>query len=207
MDIYYLLPPKAHPAREISNPYSGSHVVRVQGPDYYGARANALRHADEQGERYAFICVGHCSPVKVLRRDWAKHGYPPYRPPINLDPTPNNDHGILGYVNRLLEQHAGAVLLPPLGAVAQVRDSWDVVVPCTPMVVGYNVKAALRASPETPSLEYNLIKDGYRVITLGDCAYVQFGPTVMDTYGTASKWKDAYEKALQPFLPRLRSRD
>ena len=176
-----------------------SHVVTVHGSDWYGARARAFRHAAEQGERRCLVMVGHCQLMRVHRsRSDPRGGTPETIDPVSRGPL--HDHGALLYLDRLLRQYVGAVMVPPLGAIRQLPAGWARDTPTIPMVGAYSIAAVMSVPHVGPALGYNLASAGYCVVTLGDYAYTQHGPTVMDEYGTTTTWKKAYEQAIQAYL-------
>lgn len=188
MNTYILLPPGGTYRDGFSNPLGPVHTVRVKSNDYYDARSRAMHHAALSGARHLLVLVGHC------RLAWAPHRGTPG--PANT----NHQHGLCLYAQRLLRDHAGAVLVPPVSAVKQVPPGWGVHLPVPPMVAAYSVAAVMHHDTAAPNLGYNLCKDGFRVFTLGDFCYTQFGPTVLDEYGTHTKWKRAYDQAIEAFL-------
>lgn len=188
MNTYLLLPPGGMYRGGFSNPLGPVHTLRVKGDDYYEARGRAVQHAVATGANYLLLVVGHC------RLTWT---------PRQGQPQPAGDthqHGLCLYLRRLLREQAGAVLVPPLGAAKQVPPGWGLHMPVPPMVAAYSVAAVMRHDPTEPSLGYNLCKDGFRVLTLADYAYEQNGPTVLDEYGSTTKWKRAYDQAIEAFL-------
>lgn len=188
MNTYLLLPPGGTYRGGFSNPLGPVHISRVKGGDYYNARARAVQHAIATGARRLLVVVGHarlvCAPLGGAQ--YVAGGL--------------HQHGLCLYVDRLLREQAGAVLVPPLSAVKQVPPGWGLRMPVPPMVAAYSVSAVGCHNPAEPSLGYNLCKDGYRVLTLADYAYEQHGPTVLDEYGSATKWNRAYEQAIRAFL-------
>jgi hypothetical protein len=201
MRIYYLTPRGHNIVHKLDTAGLGgmaSHAVYVEGGDWYAARAKAFQHAAHAGERQCLIVVGHCAPFQVHRtQDNGKRMVPKVVP---VAPHPYSDHALVLYVSRMLRQHVGAVLVPPLGAVAQIPTGWARQTPVIPMVAAYTVAAVMSVDHTTSALGYNLSKAGFRVVTLGDYAFEQKGPTVLDEYGTKTKWEKAYDEATRAFL-------
>lgn len=199
MKVYYLCKPGQDPVYELSNPLGESHVVRVRGDaDWYAARARALEHAAMSGAGRCLVVVGHARPTQVLRtapRD--RRSLATTQPIV---PSHLTDHALLTYLDRLLRQYAGAVLVPPYGATRHLPGGWAEQIPSVAMVAGYSIPAAMTCDYEDRALEYSMVVKGYRVLTLSDYGFDQFGDTVLDTTGTATSWKKAYENALRPFL-------
>jgi hypothetical protein len=142
--------------------------------------------------------VGHTDVRHVRRRDWSKKDYPEVFDPIA--PSDRQDHAFINYVERLLEQYAAMVLVPPIGAVKHMHAVWEEHCPTLPMVAAYRVDAAMSVDMAGFSVGYELAGRGYRVLTLGDYGYLQQGPTVFDEYGSTKKWRRAYEQALEELL-------
>lgn len=178
IDVYYLTPEGGKPVHVLDNPYGASRVVTVRGGDYTRAKAKALEHAQDK----CLIVVAHCQPMRC-----AAQGVP--RPHSTYD-----DHGLLLYLERILNDYAGAVVLPHVSELPFMVRGWEYNVPRAPMMAAYSAQA-VRGLPVP--LEYNLVKKGYRVVTTGDYAYDQYGPTVLHPYGTKEQWNHAHEKTLE----------
>lgn len=194
MDIYYLCFRGARPAHVLSNPLGASRSVVVRGAaDWYAARARAFEHAAAAGSRFVMVVTGLSTAFKA-RRDaaGAVHACPR---------TPYTDHALVLYVARLLRQHVGAVLVPPGGALRQIPACGVDLLPTMPVCAGYRTAAVMENDYTGPGLEFGMVSSGYLTTTLGDFGVLPFHPPgVLDTYGTHTKWKQAHEKALRPFL-------
>lgn len=193
MDIYYLCRAGTTPAHPLSNPIGGSFTVQVRGgTDWYAARARALEAAAAKGRRFVLVVAGHCTlaPVRLVKRS-------PVRLAVHA-PTQRTDNALMLYMARLLEQHAGAVVVPPVAAVGNLPAGWAEQVPVTPLAVAYRLEAALTGDYTGPRLEYSMVSRGYRIITLSDYgARGRDDACPLDTYGTTTQWNRAYEQALE----------
>ena len=200
MEIYYLCLHGEKPFRPLSNPTGGSRIVRPESnaPKAWAkARQKAVEHcAGLPGARYCMIVVGHVDIRFVMRRDWKIHK----NLCIPCEPDDRHDHHLVTYTERLLSQYAAMVLVPPMGAVKQLPYPWTEHTPTLPMVAAYRVEAAMSVNLADFSTGFELSSKGYRVLTLGDFAYMQHGPTVYDEFGTTKKWKRAYERTIEELL-------
>ena len=196
MNTYYLRNPKEEPIHVLDNPYGSSHCITVKGGDWYEARLRAFDHAATTGARHCLIVVGHCVPQQV----GSGSGERSLATLTAYTPSNHTDHGLLVYLRRLLGQYAGAVQVPPVGVLPQLPRGWAEQVPVIPMVSAYSVAAVKSIDASGPTLGYNLVSTGYRVLTLGDYGFTQHGPVVLDEWGTAKKWKQSYEQCLKSFL-------
>lgn len=196
MNVYYLCPANTAIVHPMDNCLGTSHRVKVRGAaDWYAARLRALQHAAEAGARHALVVCGHAEPVQVVHPDGRRDSRPQA-----ASLGAEGDHGLLLYLQRLLRQHAGAVLLGPLGAMGQLRAMEDFH-PVLPSVAAYLVAAALgSAEADGPGLELDLCQHGYRVITLGDYLCRVYGDPTLDTTGTTTSWRRANANALKGLL-------
>lgn len=196
MNIYYLAPPKTKVSRFMDNPYGKSITIPVDGNEWYAARAKAFAHAMEYGEKSVLICAGHAVPTQV-QRDPSKKG-------MNgigvRTASPHTDHALLLYCIRLLKEYTGQVNVPPLQALPQLHRGWTERVPTPPMVSAYSLSAIQAVEHRDSSLGYNLVRNGFQVLTLGDFGYVLNGGTPLDEYGSTSKWMSAYERFQHEFF-------
>lgn len=210
MEIYYLCPEGEKPFRPLSNPDGGSRVVRPDGSSpksWARARQKAVEHCASlpgRGTTYCMIVVGHVDVRLVRRKDWSKPGYPEVFWPV--EPEDRHDHAIIGYVERLLEQYAAAVYVPPMGEVRNLPHTWAEHYLTLPMVAAYRSDAAMTVNMAGFSSGYELSSRGYGVITLGDCGYFQHGPTVYEEEGSTKKWRRAHAETLEELLG-VRPRD
>jgi hypothetical protein len=194
MNVYYLAPPQTNLVERLSNPFGGSHRVAVRGGEWYAARLQALQHAAGVGVGVALVMVGH---ARVLHaRSLGNAG--------RADPTPTtkeDQHGLLLYLARLLAQHAGVVLVPPLAALPRVPMHGGDFMATLPSVAAYRVKAALQsAEPDGPGLEQTICASGYRAMTLGDYFHDLYGSPVLQSSGTSRQWKQAHSDSMKELL-------
>lgn len=196
MNVYYLAPRNTQIVYQLSNCLGTSHRVAVNGAaDWYVARLRALQHAADAGARHALIVCGHAQPLQVQHPD-GRRDNPPQAAPLGE----YGDHGLLLYLQRLLRQHAGAVLLGPVGHMGKTKAIEDFL-PVLPMVSAYSVPAALSTEDaDGPGLEESLCRSGYRVLTLGDYLFQLYGPPTMDTTGSRATWERANRNALKEYL-------
>lgn len=191
MNIYYLLRKGQDPARELHNPYGTSHIVRVTST-HYEARTRALAHAAAAGVRRCLVVAGQADPRLVI---WPSQATSRSLALASVvDAADRHDHGLLLYMGRMLRQHAAAVIVPPVSALPQMRRGWEENLPLMPVVCGYRVASAVSVEHDGPSLEYNLVSTGHRVVALSDYGHRTTAAPVLDTYGTQTKWKQAYER-------------
>jgi hypothetical protein len=190
MNIYYLLRKGEDPARELDNLYGESHRIRVLR-NFYEARERAFAHAHETGVRHCLIIAGKADPRWMHWPSTAKTRSLALASMAN--PEPRHDHALLLYARRLLRQHASAVVVPPLGALPQMRRGWEENMPLPPVVAAYRVPSVMAVDHTGPGLEYNLVSNGCRVLALSDFGHRMTGEPLLDTYGSAIKWKRAYE--------------
>lgn len=190
MNIYYLVNSGEQPVYLWDNPEGKARAVTVRGGDWYKARATALEHAASAGDKTCLVVVGH---TRLAMRK-------PYNSDEPVLASAFDCHGVLGYLERLLDEVAVAVQLPPIGAALRMHSGWYEQHPVPPMMAAYKLGPCMTQPYQEASLGYNLVKKGYRVITLTDCGYEQLGPTVLDEYGTPAKWKRAYDAFIKEFL-------
>lgn len=194
MNIYYLCLPGVAPKHVLNG--GVNRVVRVCGGDWYAARAQALQHALEDGARTCMVVGGHCSITRVFRQD--PTGRTADRGAWPSGVSAHEDNHLLNYLERILREVAAGVLVPPQAAIRNIPWEGSYHLPVPPMVAAYNLSAIQSVRFTDASLGHWLCQSGFRLWTLGDFAYT--GAPTLDEYGTAARWRNAYENALKEFL-------
>ena len=197
MNVYYLAPRDTNLVHQLSNPWGTSHRVQVRGgADWYAARLRALQHAAAAGARHALVVCGHAQPLHLRHPDGRRDSAP-----VATRLDPDGDHGLLLYLERLLRQYAGAVLLAPYAPHPGTHPAMEDFYPVLPSVAAYSVPAALAsADADGPGLEYDLCRKGYRVITLMEYVVQLYGDPTLDTTGSRTLWQRANHNALKEHL-------
>lgn len=188
MPIYILQPRKE---KLVTQPQSTSGVERrvwVEGGDWFGARAQALQHAIDNGARTVAVM---CSDVQLFRR--------PHGGDLVLQGT-NDSHGMWLYLERLCKRY-GHVYVPPTAWAAQHPAWGSLLTPTIPLVTAYQVKALQSLSELHSSIGFDLCSNGYDSYTVGDYFYqgmaVREQRLALDEHGSTASWTRAYLQAIE----------
>lgn len=169
-----------------------THVIPVEGNNWYAARAEAFRQAESVGDTRVAIVAGDVSILRRVTGDKVR--------PAN----PNGYHGLWLYVARLAASF-GHVYVAPSRWAGQLPQSGAVLSPTIPLVSVYQVKALqqVRKSWGDVGLGLALCAAGYHSYTVGDYFYqVEGDPRkkLLDDAGSADQWLSAYVAAVNTLL-------
>lgn len=191
MPIYIL---QSREEKLVAPPQSISEVGRrvwVEGSDWFGARAQALQHAMDNGARTVAVM---CRGVQLY-----------HRPPGSLAlQDANGDYGMWLSLERLCSRY-GHVYVPPTAWAARHPEWGSLLTPTIPLVAAYQVKALQSLSGLRTSVGLCLCSNGYDSYTVGDYFYQSTAARghrlVLDERGSVSSWTRAYLQAIERTLP------
>lgn len=171
-----------------SGPHAPGSVQTVRIPvragRYYEARAEAFELALAYGHSLVMIRTHGtrvCSVHQGLKGSLAVYPDDPAFLNMVLDCA------------RLLNHGHDAVLVAPRTAVDQLPEVYTLNHPVIPMVAAYRVLSAMSVSYDTPSLGINMVQAGASVITSKRYCFTHKTPVLLDEFGSASTWKEAYD--------------